>query len=208
MKSSLLFSVLVAMAAITSPAKADLLVSGGNGGFETGDFTDWTPTNLDKNSGVFMYSVNTGSIHPHTGTFYASLSNDGSNGHAVGQILQASSTTNGANYDLSFWAYIEASTTPGVSFQAYWDATPLLNIQNPAVSPDMWVHYDFAVTGTGTDTVKFVSGNKPRYNGLDDVTLTAVPLNTDVPGNLTTCGIAAVVGLGICGYRRRLATRA
>ena len=213
MKSSLLFSVLVAMAIAASPAKADFV----NGGFDTGNATGWTTANLQPaNSGVvsdsFVDSSSHGFILPHSPHFFASLSSDmlidknlppTESNQIPAEFSQTISTTNGTSYGLSFWANILTSATPGVSFRAYWDGTLLLNIQDPTGPSAGWVNYNYVVTGTGSDTVKFLGENIPRYNGLDDVSLT-----TALPGNLTTCGIAAVVGLGICGYRRRLATRA
>jgi hypothetical protein len=210
----LVLSLLIALSvpAVASSAKADLIV---NGGFETGDATGWTTTNLEvPYSGVTQYSLHTGGfIHAHSGTYYASLSDDRYAGiipgHGrVAEFSQTVVTTAGLTYGLGFWAYIEPSALPGVVFQAYWDDILLLSIKDPKknlLAPqnirDQWVDYNFRVTGTGSDAIEFFSGNDPRYNGLDDVSLNASP--TPLPGNFTLCGIAAAIVLRILHCRRR-----
>jgi hypothetical protein len=214
-------SLLIAASAsaVTCPAKADLIV---NGGFETGDATGWTTTNIEvPYSGVTQYNTQIGGfIHAHTGTYYASLSDDGTAGTIPGhgqeaEFSQVVVTTPGQNYKLSFWAYIEQSALPGVQFQAYWDDKLLLNIVDPKDElglpqdiRDHWVNHSFVVTGaaSGTDTVAFFGENKPRYNGLDDVSLNVASNNfttTPLPGNLTMCGIAGASMLCIWYHRRR-----
>jgi hypothetical protein len=119
----------------------------------------------------------------------------------------------GKSYVLTFSAdiltYVPNATT--VRFEADWDNAPLLAILNPATAHQGWVNYSFVVVGTGTDTLTFSGRNDPSYSGLDNVSLNAavsqtLGADTPLPGNLTMCSVAAVVGLCVYGYRRRIQT--
>jgi hypothetical protein len=214
-QNRLILTVLFATAFFASSANAELIV---NGGFETGDTTGWIVTNLEPPfSRVSVYNPNLGFIHPHSGNYYASLSNDRYAGTIPGfgkfaEFSQNVGTVAGQNYNLSFWAYIEPSALPGVEFRAYWNNSLLLDILDPKDNlgapqdvRDKWVKSNFVVTGsmTGADTVKFFGFNDPRYNGLDDVSLN--PVGTPLPGNLTMCAIAAAMGLCAWGWSHRKA---
>lgn len=217
MKTRCSINALLVVVALMAPAKADLIV---NGGFETGDATGWTTANVEAIwSGVTPFVTtphNLGFIHPHSGTYYASLSNDNTaavvpgfpaGGQAV-EFSQSVVTTPGQNYNLAFFANILASDNypyaPGLVFEVLWNNSVLLDINNPAGPPvNAWVNYSFSVVGTGTDTVSFFGANQPAFNGLDDVSLNA---STPLPGNLTMCGIAAVLVVGANRFRRRLRT--
>jgi hypothetical protein len=216
MKISVFVSAFVAITAAASLAHANLVV---NGDFESGSFSGWTTTNIEAPwSGVRGFSTAYGCITPHGGRYYASLSNDYNAGTIPGhgqvaEISQTLNTTNGTNYTVSFWAYIETQAngsypiSPGLVFQAYWDDTQLLSIVNPPSGPSGWVNYQFSVIGTGSDTLSFYGANVPRYNGLDDVSVVDPPspgVAAPVPGNLTLCGISGALGLGFqCARARR-----
>ena len=218
MKNPLFFSVFVAMAAVSSSAKADLLV---NGNFESGPNSGWATANLETGPGEYNGILKFGAYPTgvpaatggSNGAYYASLSDDQLAGTIPGhgqvaELSQMVGTTSGQMYNLSFSTYIEIPsdssypTAPGLLFQADWNGTPLLNIVNPTfLAPNAWQSYTFQVQGTGNDTVSFFGANAPKYSGLDNVSLSLT--STPLPGNLTTCGIAAMLGLGVFVYRRR-----
>src|SRR5208283_5928083 len=76
----------------TLSGQANLVV---NGGFETGDFTDWTVTG----GGNFVDDGSSSGITPHTGNYVAEFGASGE----IDYLSQTLSTTHGASYLLSFW---------------------------------------------------------------------------------------------------------
>ena len=144
-------------------------VSGGgnlvvNGGFETGDFTGWTET---QNLGATFVSPS-----------YAHSGNDGAALGAVGSdnsLAQTLSTVAGATYDVSFDHMYRPDAGPVGDFSVLWDGNAIYSQDstNPP-SPQNWTQYDFTVTGTGSDTLTFLSRQDPSYQGLDDVSVTQV----------------------------------
>ncbi len=156
----------------------------GNGGFETGDFTDWVFTG-DTN---FSYpvgnddSVFPGSGDPLPGVPYWNFVHSGRWGAFLGQggflgtLSQNVPTTASQYYLLSFWLsnYADNGATTPNQFIAQWNGATLFNQYNlPART---WTNLQFIVTNTGSaGTVQFGFRNDPGAFGLDDVTLQAVP---------------------------------
>ena len=64
---------------------------------------------------------------------------------------------------------------PVGDFSVLWDGNAIYSQDstNPP-SPQNWTQYDFTVTGTGSDTLTFLSRQDPSYQGLDDVSVTQV----------------------------------
>ena len=64
---------------------------------------------------------------------------------------------------------------PTSDFSVDWDGQALYseNNVNPP-RPQNWTQYDFTVTGTGSDTLTFLSRQDPSYQGLDNVSVTEV----------------------------------
>jgi hypothetical protein len=139
-----------------------------NGGFETGDFSNW------------LQSGNTGDTfvgeHAHNGRFAANL---GPIGTTLGFLSQRIPTTPGTSYNLSYWLSNEAGTPN--RFEAYIDGTLVPGSQLLNVGPQSYTNYTFTFVATGTLTeVKFGFREDPAYFYLDDVSVSPTP--TPRPG--------------------------
>ena len=78
-----------------------------------------------------------------------------------------------------------------------WDGATIFSELNPgAANSNVYQTFQFAVVGTGSDTLVFTTANDPSFTYLDDVSLTATPL----PPTWTML-IAGFVGLGFFAYR-------
>lgn len=143
-----------------------------NGGFETGDFTDWT---VEANTAdTFVDNSSVTHIPPHSGTYLAAMGQDGS----VGYISQTLPTFAGQSYLLSLWVYPpvirRGNNTPN-EFVVLWNGTT----QYDAVDlPELgaWTNLQFIVTATGPQTVLEIGGrDDPSWLGLDDVNAWPIP---------------------------------
>jgi len=150
---------LVALGLGSTEARAQNLIV--NGGFESGALAPgWT-------GGNGVTTVN-GSIVPHSGNFFlefGAVGGDVSTSQIVATVL-------GQVYDLQFF-YSRANGGTPSDLNVYWNGgAPIYSEVNSPVHG--WVQYDFLVTGTGSDTLTFGARNDPTWDGLDDVSLTAV----------------------------------
>jgi hypothetical protein len=156
----------------------------GNGGFETGDFTDWTfvgDTNSNFAVNIDDSNPNYGS-YPWPGASYAQFVHSGLCGTFLGQagflasLSQTLPTTTNQIYLLSCWltslAY-QGMTSPN-EFRIDWNGSALFDQTDlPAFG---WTDLEFLVTGTnGATTLEFECRDDPAAMGLDDITLQAVP---------------------------------
>ena len=142
-----------------------------NGGFETGDFTGWT---LNANSAYnFVTTSSTISGVVHSGTYGAALGQTGS----LGYLYQTLTTVPGQNYLLSLWLDNPNNSygaTPN-QFLVQWNGTTLFNQAN--IPFTTWTNLQFIVTATGPGTVlQFGFEDTPWYLGLDDISVTPVPV--------------------------------
>jgi len=134
-----------------------------NGGFETGDFTDWTP------SGNTTFTVvddgSTSGITPHSGVFEAVSGELGS----LGYLSQTLSTAAGGKYLLSFWLDCPNGAITN-QFLVSWNGTVLFNQTNlPATG---WTNLQFVVSATGAATVlQFGFRDDLSWLALDDVSV-------------------------------------
>jgi hypothetical protein len=149
-----------------------------NGGFETGDFTDWT---LITNGFTTVDNGSQTGISPEAGTYFAALGQSGSPGY----LSQTLSTIANQSYLLSLWFnspnVTELSVKTGVTsntpnqFVVSWNGTTLFNQTNiPPISG--WTNLQFIVTATSSSTVLQFGGRcDPWYLGLDNINVWPIP---------------------------------
>ena len=159
----------------------------GNGGFETGDFTDWNfsaDTNnivdsvdaTDVFAGIpFIAGVND-SLFIHSGIYGLCLGQYGK----LGSLSQTLPTTPGAQYLLSFWLDCPTNS-PGdgvVEFLAMWNGAQVFQEPN-TTGVFTWTNVQLVVSATETSTaLEFAFRNDPGAWGLDDISVTALPTPT------------------------------
>jgi subtilase family serine protease len=176
----------------------------GNGGFETGDLTDWTL--VGSSELVFALAGDDADVageealpgqpdeqFVHSGLYGAYLGEYAWNGYpAVGSLSQTVATSPGQQYLVSFWLTCvpdSQGVTTNNEFTAQWNNLTLYAQTN--LDAFGWTNLEFVVPATTTSTtLEFDFNNDPGAFGLDDVTVEPVPapvLNTAVisGGNLT-----------------------
>jgi len=155
----------------------------GNGGFETGDFTDWTYTG-DTNlsfalagddvdvAGTSALGGEADELFVHSGLYGAYLGQ----WPADGSLSQTVSTTAGEQLLVSFWLTsvpYQGATSPN-DFSAKWNGLQLFAQTN--LDAFGWTNLQFVVSSTAsTATLKFDFNDVPGAFGLDDVTVEKVP---------------------------------
>ncbi|HXC37039.1 MAG TPA: protease pro-enzyme activation domain-containing protein [Candidatus Acidoferrales bacterium] len=152
-----------------------------NGGFETGDFTDWTLNTNGVQGDTIVDNGGTG-ISPHAGNYYAAFGQNGS----LGYISQALPTVASQSYLLSLWlnspnvadlpptTNLLSSNTPN-QFVVSWNGVTQYNQTNlPPING--WTNMQFIVTATGPGSVlQFGQMDDQWYLGLDDVNVWPIP---------------------------------
>ena len=143
-----------------------------NGGFETGDFTDWTFVG-DLVVGNLVYNtVATDVEFPglvHSGNFGAFL---GEGGFAA-TLSQTLATMPGQRYLISCWLENSLADT-GQLFSASWDGTSFIGLTNPPAFA--WTNFLLVATATATNTeLWFAAQNDSNFFGLDDVRVIPLP---------------------------------
>jgi hypothetical protein len=143
-----------------------------NGGFETGDFTDWTLSNDNSQSEVVASAYG---ISPHSGSYFAALGAQNSPGY----LSQTLPTAANQSYLLSL--YLDSPTHVGQiyefpnDFSISWNGNALFSQTNIPPTGG-WTNLQFIVTATSSSTVlQFGELDDRLYLGLDDVTLTPIP---------------------------------
>lgn len=166
-----------------------------NGGFESGSFSPGWSLLSDPQNGVhtLVTSLEDG-IVPFAGSFFATFSNSLSQASGITQSL---TTTPGQSYVLSYWFTNSADSDTGNEFKVMWDGSTLTDLVGFSSLGTVWTNATFFVTGTGTDTLAFSGFQDLGWNGLDAVSLTAVPESS------TCAALFGITALGFAAYRRR-----
>jgi uncharacterized repeat protein (TIGR03803 family) len=142
-----------------------------NGGFETGDFTDWTLVGDTVVGGSIYDAVlanSSGYDVAHSGTYGAFLGDV-----TLATLSQTLPTASGQNYLLSSWLDNPVSGS-GQQFLVKWNGAILYNVVDPPAFA--WKNLQLIVTASGTSTVlQFGAENGPNYFGLDDISVTPIP---------------------------------
>jgi len=147
-----------------------------NGGFETGDFTDWTLIGKTVVNafpfGSIVYDAvedsSSGYDVVHSGGYGAFLGDN-----QLATLSQSLSTVSGQSYLLSFW--LDNPTAGSVQqFLVNWNGTTLYD--NSSFPAFAWTNFQFIVAADNTNTVlAFGAENDPGYFGLDDVSVAPIP---------------------------------
>jgi hypothetical protein len=161
----------------------------GNGGFETGDLTDWTL--VGSSELVFALAADdvdvAGSaalpgqpdgLFVHSGLYGAYLGEWAWSGYpAVGSLSQTVPTAASSLYLVSFWLTCvpdDQGTTTNNEFIAKWNNSPLYAATN--LNAFGWTNWQFVVPATTRNTtLEFDFNNDPGAFGLDNVMVEPVP---------------------------------
>jgi hypothetical protein len=149
-----------------------------NGGFETGDFTDWT---LNGNSFVNVvsgpYTYNSGSsskpffttVNPHSGNYQAIFGQP----YSEAFLSQIIPTIPGQLYNLSLWM----NSPDGLKtneFSVAWNDNTIYDRVNLPKSG--WTQLTFVVAATANISTLEIGGrDDPTLMALDDVNLVPIP---------------------------------
>jgi len=184
-KSALLLGAL----AMATPSQAVELIS--NGGFETGDFTDWVQFGDTSFQSVDGPAAHSGDFGAHFG-----------NRSAGGVLQQSLSLTVGATYSISFWLLAQGTGT----FQLFLGDN-LLFTAGGLSFPYSQVAGTFVAPEADTD-LRFSFSNTNGYFELDDVSLTFVsgPAIPEPASWAMMIGGFALAG-GALRQRRKVAVR-
>jgi hypothetical protein len=190
-----LFAVLL-VSFVVAPCGAAELVQ--NGGFETGNFSNWTTTLASSGSLVGVSSASgVPSVQVHAGTYAAYFGATGTQDDSISQTL---ATVAGQSYTFSFWLDHPFGRSTN-DFSAFWDGgAPVLSLTNSLLFP--YTQYSFTETALTSSTVIRFSGlENPAYFYLDDVSVQG-PQSVPEPISLFLFG-AGLMGMTVIGRKTR-----
>jgi hypothetical protein len=165
-------------------------LAAGNGGFESGDLTNWTLVIGDTNlvfalasddvdvAGTNALGGEADVLFVHSGMWGGYLGEWDNYGQSPpeGTLSQSVTTTAGQRYVVSFWLTCvpyQGTNIPN-NFTAKWNGAALYSKSNlPAFD---WTNLQFVVPATtGRTTLEYDFNDVPGAFGLDDVTVEPVP---------------------------------
>jgi len=199
-------AVIVAACVTSSSWAANIVL---NGGFETGDFTDWIvngnsdhPWIVDAAPGLSGGSPNSGTYYADTGCVGAQcLSGTAAQQASLAQIL---GTILGQSYTLTFFFTTNGNGVAN-ELNVLWDGTSVLDLGPGGTLGPIRGYAQYTVSGlvgTGSDTLTFLGRQDPGYNGLDNVAVTGAggsSATTPEPASLLLFG----AGASLIAIRRR-----
>lgn len=168
-------AVIVAIMVGAAQAKANNLIQ--NGGFETGDFSEWIVAGHGgtevNGTGLYVEPSNyigaQGEIYgAHSGDYYCYFGPVGGDS----TISQSVTDAMGASYQISYW--VAGDGTGPSNLEVYWDGSLVSGISN-TIPNQPYTEYMVDVPGTGTDVLEFGMRNDPAADALDDIALIPVP---------------------------------
>jgi len=164
-----------------------------NGGFETGDFSDW----LVRGDSVFTF---VGTDLPHSGRYAADLGTSVQGG--VVSIEQNLNTIPGKPYILSFWLENDGGT-PNAFDVSITDQIVFSMVNAPAFGYTLYT-IPFSGSFFEATLLQFDAVQLPNYYHLDDISVVAAAAVPE-PGTwyLAICGIVCGVPLVLHYHRRR-----
>ncbi len=183
-----------------------------NGGFETGDFTDWTVVSSEPGCttclAVDQLSTGVG-YGPQSGTYFAYL---GTN--PASTISQTFTDTAGQTLTVSFYyaSNGDLNPTPPTSNQleALFNGTVEFNATNivsagvvGGTTIPLYYEETFSVTATGSDTLTFSSFDVPSALALDSVTVTSTSVSTTPLPAALPLFASGLGAMGLFGWRRK-----
>jgi hypothetical protein len=145
----------------------------GNGGFETGDFSDWNLGGAPDATNVAYNFVS--AVDPrfapyiHSGEFAAILGEP----NQTASLSQTFSTVSNQLYEISLFLDNPVGGATN-QFEVLWDGTTLFN--QTEVPQITWTNMQFTVIATNTaSTFQLIFRNDPDAFGLDDISIIPVP---------------------------------
>jgi hypothetical protein len=161
----------------------------GNGGFETGDLSDWTLNGSDELvfalagddvdvAGTAALPGQPDGLFVRSGLYGAYLGEWAWNGYpAVGSLAQAVTTKANQTYLVSFWLTCvpdSSGMTTNNQFIAKWNNSKIYAGTN--LNAFGWTNLQFVAPATAAGTaLEFDFNNDPGAFGLDDVTVAPAP---------------------------------
>jgi hypothetical protein len=210
----LLTSATLLVLALAATSRADNLVI--NGGFETGDFSNWVQSGDTSCTAVFASGIDLQTTACGYGSATSAIVNSGNYAAYLGPTIsngfltQNLATTAGVGYTLTFWLASLGNPPTGNTpndFNVSWDGSQIYSATN--LGAFGFTQFSFNVVASTASTALVIGGfeNQNSYFALDDVSVSTSlngsnppPAPTPEPGTVMLLGTGFA---GIAGLTRR-----